>query len=307
MASSTLGNAIPKIIACTFVTAIATFGVFILAIMPKVHAAGVEWPFMILTGIFGAFLIAAGLYTLYALTWQDTRNDRIAARYPDQPWMLNSQWADGKLVDRPIGRIVFHLVFMIGWVSGISLVLTRNWPQVSFALRYQASAWLLAAFFALLTAAVFNLLFQSVAQGWRVGSAMLTLDTIPGRLGGTFAARFNCRLSPDAPKRLTATLTCDRRAAHDRTLWRPDDKTHMLWWQEIEITPRRSKGRLVAEVHFDVPDDLPESGIQANLDDIVWMLRVDTGSRTKGALNFQWEVPVFATDRTTRESRRATS
>lgn len=307
MAISTLEISIPKIIACTFVAGIAAFGAFILSLLPTLRVAGVEWPFQILTGIFGAFLIAAGVCTLYALTWQETRTDRIAARYPDQPWMLNPQWASGTLVDRPIGRILFHLVFMIGWVCAITLVVSRNWSQISFALQHQASAWLLAAFFALLTATVFNLLFQSGAQGWRIGSAMLVLNTIPGRVGGAFEAHFTCRLPPDAPKRLTATLTCDCRTARTPPFAHRVDKDHMLWWQENEITPRRSKGRLVADVQFDVPDDLPESGIQANLDDIVWMLRIDTGSRTKAPLNFQWEVPVFATDRAARESRRATS
>lgn len=288
---------IPKLIACAFLTAIAAFGAFILFLVPKLRAAGVEWPFQIMTVIFGLFLIAASLSTFYALTWQEAQGARIAARYPDQPWMLDPQWAAGKLVERPIGRIVFHLVFMVGWVSGIAFVLARNWSQVSFALRHQWSAWAMAVFFALLTLAVFNLLIQSVVQGWRVGSAMLVLDTLPGRLGGTFEAQFSSRLPPDAPKRLKATLTCNRTPARGPRYMEFNDQTRMLWWQEVEITPRRSKGRLVADVHFAVPDDLPESGVQANLDDIVWMLRIDTGGGSGQPMNFQWAVPVFAADR----------
>lgn len=303
MASSTAGISIPKIISCSFVTAIAALGTIVLTYVPTFSAAGLEWPFVLLTALGGLFLVTAGLYTLYTLTWQDVRNQRIAARYPDQPWMLNPQWAAGRLVDRPLGRIIVLIVFVIGWVGGISIILTHNWPKVVHALQHQWHSWLLLAFFALLTVTVFNLLFQSVRQGWTIGSAMLTLGTIPGRLGGAFEAQLNCRLPQDVPKKLTATLTCYRWAARDPTILRPVDKNRMLWWKEIEVPARRAKGRLLTDVHFDVPDDLPESGTQPNLDDIVWMLRIDTGSRTKEPLNFQWEVPIFATDRAAYASR----
>jgi len=280
----------------------ALFGLLMLLNLGNIQQQGVHPVMVGLVLVFGAFLLSVSLHRLYIMHFASKvdafRNSAMAARYPGQPWMLDPAWAKGRMVDTQIGRVVFLALFCVFWCGGIGFVVSQNFAEISTTLRAEPLHWLAAGFFALMTACALNVFLKMTRSWLRVGAGALVMDTLPGRIGGSFKARVETRLKAKPRASLQVDLTCKRKWHADRTASRPtrapDEET--LWWDMIKVTPaqmRKTKAGLVVPFEFALPADLPESGAEDYSSDIMWTVRITSVDGGDEFILYEWTVPVF--------------
>ncbi|MDB5588073.1 MAG: hypothetical protein JWP26_3043 [Devosia sp.] len=293
----------PAIAANGLLTAAMVFGVILLIGAVNMLKAGE--PPLAIAAVAAAAMFSGGFgaYRLYLLHLSDqvtaAREAAIAARYPDQPWMLNPTWAKGRLVDSQIGRIVFLWLFCAGWCGGIVIILVQRKDAVIAALSSwdRWGNWALGAFFILMTLMALNLAVKRTRLWLRMGGGVLVIDPLPGRLGGQFKARLETRLRKPPTVPIRIELTCTRRGY--RRDGRPGNTEEQVWSAVEMVEPaklRRAPAGVVVPVAFGLPAELPQTGSEAGATDIVWTLRIATAAKT-GAMRHSWPVPVYRASR----------
>jgi hypothetical protein len=97
----------------------------------------------LITAFVGSVALAVGIgffYVTYfkAPIWA-AREERIKARHPGQPWMLNSAWAQRKVVHSNAGAALFLWVWVAGWWGAIIFIWSVNRDKILAAAS--ASYW----------------------------------------------------------------------------------------------------------------------------------------------------------------------
>jgi hypothetical protein len=246
----------------------------------------------------GLFVGVAGVGLLYHLhvkaPLQAARNAELKKQFPDQPWMLNPQWAKGHIDDPQIGRVIFMIVFIIGWIGGIAFIGVVNFDQIMLELQASPSAWITAAFFTSITAGVVNVAMKVTLSWATVGNGILRLETLPGSIGGRFAAKLETRLRHRPAQGLQVDLVCLRLASRVANTSRDYD-AEPIWSQTSLASPKqmRKAGQgLTIPISLQIADDLPESGSENRDGCVEWRLRVSSIGGDQPVL-FEWPVPIY--------------
>ena len=270
------------------------FGLVLLVGAINFARAGGHPGFVTIVVLCACFVGGAGLALLYRTHFMAriiaAREAAIVERYPGQPWMLNPDWASGQINDPQFGRVIFLVIFIVGWVGGIAFVGFVNFNKILPELQASPGAWVAAAFFALITIMAINMAIKFASSWLRIGNGLLRLETLPGRIGGQFKAKLETRLRHRPASGLEADLTCLRRLpATGRRPAQNEEET--LWWQRVTIPAaqmRLTRQGMVISVVFEIDDDLPESG-----ETVDWKLRISSGGGAEQFLLFEWVVPIY--------------
>ncbi|HUS98073.1 MAG TPA: hypothetical protein VMX97_15205, partial [Hyphomicrobiaceae bacterium] len=238
------------------------------------------------------------IYYVKAPMWLAREAD-LKARFPDQPWMLNPDWAKRKLIHSEIGSVVFLWIVVAGWWGVLGLIGTARYRQILLAF---SQSWWNAGFAALFVAAGFAAfaLALMITRNWlRFGRSELTIETLPGHLGQTFHGLLNAKLPPETND-LTVELICE--ASCWVTTRGGDGQVRRRVITELgrvhRIIPVESRQRRnirsVVPISIDLPADLPECQEEdGNNQNIRWRLEVSCSDRQSRQPHCAFEIPVF--------------
>lgn len=254
-----------------------------------------RWGMLAFMGVFaGAFgLVGYGLMFVAVYGSRLVKEtDRLEEARPEEPWMWDADWTDGRITAGSRGAMIGALVFTILW----NLV---SAPLIFLVPREVADGNLIA-----LVGAIFPLIGLGLAwwavyatlQWRKFGNSELEMYANPGVLGGLLQGRIhtNIRKRPDAPFHLA--LSCIRK----ETRGSGDDRrtTERTLWQD---TARVPAGALLSgprgvsvPVRFAIPYDAgPQTDTKAS-DPVEW--RLEVAAALPGIdYGTHFSVPVFRT------------
>lgn len=226
------------------------------------------------------------------------QENRLRALYPDQPWMMRDDWRARRVVHTNIGAMVFMWIWVAGWWSGIALIgrvnydkivqeIQNSWGNIFFVIIF-VGAGILGLVFAI----------KLTRAHLRFGNTSLTIDTLPGYLGERFRGTVSAGLPKLPLEPLSAELVCQllterRRRVSGKT--ETSIETTDLWKTTVRISPAKlvpAGSRVQIPVSIDLPDDQPETEMQAGLG-ICWTLHLSTSGRQDPAFSCSFPVPVY--------------
>jgi hypothetical protein len=186
-----------------------------------------DLPTSCLTFGLGAGLACAGLWHLYIVFVVEpahkARKEELLRQHPHEPWLLDTNWAQRKVVDRSsLQASIFLWAWAIGWWVFCGFLWNFDAERMYAAAQ---NSWLEAGLLLLLVA--IGVLGIAAAIGatlkWvRYGQSTLQIDTLPGCLGNRFrgvvVARVPTEFSLEAEiacERVTVVWTRSREQAYD--------------------------------------------------------------------------------------------
>lgn len=210
--------------------------------------------------------------------------EKSFAENPDQPWLAEPRWKDGRI--RMEERGLFR------WTGFVMLLLVFTIIPLSISMQWEATGtlcWL---------AGILGVLF--VFNGWRdtkYYSGELKLGTLPGVIGGPLIAAFTTNQRFPENTVFEATLLCDRHVPGE------DDepsRRERVWSDTIQIGKQlasQSTTITAVPLSFSIPFHCPPStllpGTADKDQDIRWTLSIGTQSGWSRPSSFL--VPVFRT------------
>jgi hypothetical protein len=245
--------------------------------------------------VFG--LLFAGLPVALLLAARRARQgpsgeEERRARHPDEPWLWNEAWADGRIRCGNRSGMIVGWVFALVW-NGFS------WPLLSVLPRELERNPTAALFGLLFPVAGIGLLVWAVRATlrWRrFGASTFELAHVPGVLGGELAGTLHVGDGLLGARELEARLACIRRYVSGSGKNR---STHedVLWTEEGRLAGSglvRGLHGLALPVRIAIPFDCrPSDPLESN-DRILW--RLELRAELPGVdYHAQFEVPVFET------------
>ncbi len=257
----------------------------------------------LITAFVGSVALAVGIgffYVTYfkAPIWA-AREERIKARHPGQPWMLNSDWAQRKVVHSSAGAALFLWVWVAGWWGAIIFIWSVNRDKILAAAA--ASYWeaALGLLFPLGGLIGLALACQLTRSWWRYGRSELHIDTLPGWIGDVFRAGVVTNL-PAAPKKpVTVKLICEevtwvtRGHGEDR---RTERKTERVWETSTEVLPSQlivTKGGVGIPIAVAIEPGVPATERDERGNGIEWTLEVELVPDDAPMYSSSFEVPIY--------------
>lgn len=244
--------------------------------------------------LFGLVFSGVGFGLMTLAIWMRKKSKRTAAlqaRFPDQPWMLRPDWADGKIkssaLAQPLILLVMGLMFCV--IGGVSTVFAL--PDVWQKHNYAALVVLLFPLAGIVMLAAF-------VVGWRsqkrFGKCFFEPAQIPTPLGGVLEGMIQTGKPLTLEHELNLKFSCVRRvttgsgkssSTNEYVLWH-DEKAY----SEQAALPQTGAGTGIP-VHFKLPADQPECYSRAN-ESVLW--RLEAKSKLRGPdFRAAFEVPVF--------------
>lgn len=221
------------------------------------------------------------------------RKQSLAAEHPDEPWLCNPDWADGKVKSSSnmatIGLILFTIVWnVISWPVGLLFVnqaIGKAHPLEWLALIFPAVGVIL-----LIATAV------SVSRLRKYGRSMFEMASVPGVIGGQLAGviRVSKKVQPEGGFHITlgciqktVTGSGDSQSTHETILWQEE--------QTIARELRQADPeRTAIPVLFQIPFDCHATDDANANDQTIW--RLEAKAKTPG-LDYAaaFDLPVFKT------------
>jgi hypothetical protein len=160
----------------------------------------------------------------------------------------NKAWAKRELVCEPrIGGPIFVLVYLVIGIPGIAIIAVvlrdvlrapdEQWPTL-VNLVIGVAAWM--TFLAFVTSLWW--------RGYRYGSSVCRLITMPGAVGGWFKADIECRLPPGDTDTVIVRLINLKVSPQNIGM-------KQLWHMDQKLTVPSSKARRIVPVRMQVPRD----------------------------------------------------
>lgn len=247
------------------------------------------------------FCIIGGVGLLWPSLFLLRRFYRVlAGKTPDPPGAkpADAEWRAGRLFDSPVGKIALILLVLAAFAGTITFLSIVNAHKIAYGIKHNGIPWLFVGFMGLMFATLINWLIGLTAAWFRYGKGELRLVEGPGRIGGTFEARFIVHGKKRLRERLRAEVTCHRSDFRHRRANVESHTADLLFWDEIEIDPAqalRTGANNGLPIIFRIPADLPPSGTDERTRYTEWMVQITSLPGAKSFVQFQWVVPVFET------------
>jgi hypothetical protein len=219
------------------------------------------------------------------------RVEELRARYPEQPWMWNEEWASRRVGDSNRTHTTMLWLFALLWNA-------VSWPVILVLpkeLKHGNYTVLVAAIFPVAGVILIGGAIRATMRSRRFRRSALVLDDVPVPLRGTLRGRVEVPYEPLAEAssiavRLTAL-----------TWVRSGKSTYpsVVCKEEVQI-PRgmvsRMRDGVAIPIAVDVPSDGQETHSEGN-SQLQWRLTVD--AELPGVdYNASFDVPVFRTGST---------
>jgi hypothetical protein len=293
-----------NVLVCLFCLPFLGFGLFAVNEGLNLLAAG-DTKQAVPALIFGVVFTLVPLALLLALRRGRRALARAStrrARHPDEPWLWNEAWADGRIHCSNRSSLVVAWVFAVCW-NAIS------WPlayQVPGELERGNPAVWLALLFPLIGLGMLVWALRATLRWRRFGSSVFEMTTHPGVLGGELSGRLRAGDGLFEAREFGLRLSCIRRYVTGSGKSR---STHedVLWTEDATLSPRaltRGPSGVELPLGFALPYDCrPSDPVESN-DRILWRLevRADVPGVDYAA---RFELPVFVTSESAPRRTRA--
>jgi len=254
------------------------------------NETGAEW--FVGLGV-GALFVAVGLGIIVFSRWAmrvHAAEERLEARYPDEPWRWRKEWTDGRIPSGSKTELIFAWVFAIFWNAVSSPALILGWEEL---LRKERMVLALAALFPLVGLGLLWWAVKCSLRHAKFGTSELRLRSTPGVIGGRLEGDVYCSVSRIPRTGVEVALTCVRKIPSS------DSTRERLVWEAEKTVPAGSIGRdsrgMRIPVEFVIPSDREASKRSiGNETGVEWRLNVHA---EVDGIDFaaQFEVPVFRT------------
>ncbi len=221
------------------------------------------------------------------------------ARHPDEPWLWNEAWSEGRLRDSARASMRYAWLFAIAWAA-ISTPIAFLAPR-EFIEKGEHGA-VIALLFPAVGIGLLAWALHATLRWRRFGESVFEMLRVPGVLGGELAGTLQVGEELSASQAITARLSCIRRYVSGSGRSR---STHedIRWSDEQQLPPTalaRGPFGHALNLCFALPYDASPSDPVASDDYILWRLEVAT--RMPGVdYRARFEVPVFETADSQRE------
>lgn len=238
----------------------------------------------------GLVFSGIGFLLMFAGIWAQRkvrRDAAIKARFPDKPWMVRQDWADGKIKAVYSAPIWFFLLW-----SFVALACSAPaFGQISREWQKGNPAILVALIFPVVACILLACSFRQWQARRRLGVCFFELAQTPAPIGGILEGMIQTAKPIKLEHDLYLKCSCVRRQragkeTFENTLWQ-EEKIYMAGAD----LPQPEPGRGAIPVHFKLPADQPETYTEG--DDIVfWRLDAKTKMRGSG-FHVAFDLPVF--------------
>jgi hypothetical protein len=246
--------------------------------------------------LFGALFVCVGV----GIAVLARRGRRLAkqleerkARHPDEPWLWNEAWSEGRLRYSARASMRYAWLFAIAW-NAISLPIAFLAPGEFIEKGNHAAA--IAVLFPAVGIGLLVWAVHATLRWRRFGESVFEMLRVPGVLGGELAGTLQVGGELSATEAITARLSCIRRYVSGSGKNR---STHEdIRWSDEQRLPATALSRgpfgHALNLCFALPYDANPSDPVASDDYILWRLEVTT--RMPGIdYRARFEVPVFQT------------
>ena len=241
--------------------------------------------FVVLFGGAGFGLMAAGVYGAK----KQKREQALAAQHPNEPWLQNEDWADGRIRSSTKAAFIGAAIFAGVW-NVISM------PVVIFA-RDQIfdpanRVALIALVFPVVGVGLAVWAARSFARWRKFGESVLELSTVPGVIGGPLEGtiRTSTEVRPESGFDVTLssihhyrTGSGKNRSSHEKVLWQKSYRVGL---------DRSTQGIPIA---FHIPYECEPTDGDDSDNRHLW--KVEISAAVLGVdYHAEFEVPVFRTE-----------
>jgi hypothetical protein len=232
----------------------------------------------------GALIILLGVWNFRL----SRREKEAQAAHPNEPWLWNRAWADGVIDDAS------NTALIGSWVLTV-IINTIAWPAGVAGLqqaKHDSRAYLLLLFPAVGLALLATAMHFTLRR-MKFGRSMLVLETMPGCIGGWFAATIETR-RPIAAEALRLELRNIQRVTSGSGKSKHTHET--VLWEDQQVLagrlPSSSRGGSSVPVAFEIPARCKSTGKPKDDTEIVWRLRAHAAMEGTDYLA-EFVVPVF--------------
>lgn len=246
---------------------------------------GLYMVFVVLFGGAGFGLIAAGLYG----SRKAKRDEEREAAYPDEPWLQNEDWADGRIRSSTRATFITAAVFAGVWnlISMPVLVFAHDEifdPDNRIAL--------VALVFPVIGVGLLVWVARSLIRWRKFGESTFAMQTIPGVIGGPLEGtiRTSVDIRPETGFDVTLSSIHRYRSGSGK-----NRSTHeeVLWQKSYRVALDRSGAGI--PVAFQVPYECEATDDGDSDNQRIWKL--DVKADVSGVdYDVEFEVPVFRTE-----------
>ena len=244
--------------------------------------------------VLGVLFTMVGLGIIAAAIHSRSDRQRVAAlrvRHPDSPWMWNPEWASGQI------RGSAKTVMIVAWCAALFWNAIA-WPVLPSILEQAAQkplAWL-GLVFPVVGIGIVGWAGLATLRARRFGTGTLTLETLPGVIGGRFAASVETGKPLPRDAAVVARLACVQRTTTGSGKSRSTHES-TLWQHETDLAP----GQLLPGMRgtriplaFEIPAHCHPTDERFPNQSVHW--RVELRADLPGADYVStFEVPVFRT------------
>ena len=241
--------------------------------------------FVVLFGGAGVGLMAAGVYGARKLE----REQALAAQHPDEPWLQNEHWADGRIPSSTKAAVIASAIFAGVW-NLISM------PVIIFA-RDQIfdpdnRVALVALVFPVVGIGLAVWAVKSFARWLKFGESILELSTVPGVIGGPLAGtiRTSSAIRPESGFDVTLSSVHRYRSGSGKNR---STREKVLWQKSYRVGLDRSGAGI--PIAFHVPYECEPTDVSDSDNRHLWKLEVEADVAGVD-YHAEFEVPVFRTE-----------
>ncbi len=231
----------------------AGMGSFFLAMMllGKMEDEGDVWVGYVVSSVFIA--VGLGIAGGGIIGWKKSKTNAIlAAQHPDDPWVLNKQWASGRIKDSNAAGAMGMLFFALFW-NAISWTITiaffREGKQEEEAAMYFVLLFPFVGIFIAWSA------LHALLKWFKFGSSVFEMAEVPGVIGGQLGGIIRAKAGVRPREGIKLALQCifkkvtgsgKNQRTHEETLW---EKEQLVPQSDLQASGMHS----LIPVFFDIP------------------------------------------------------
>lgn len=278
-----------------------------LANIPRLHA---EEGFPLIPALLSAeaMLFAIGLcaYGLYALLLRQPLRRMRLERSPrpgqdELPWAHNAQWMQRRVIHTAVGAALFLWFFALNW-----------WAVLMFAVQDRGArlieeplpVQLLCAVLVLIGIITLWVAIRKTIQWFTSGRSVLEIETLPGRPGGLFRGTIRIGFKPKGRKPVVADLIGFTRHWNEQT-YLPHEEERRVggvrdatpFLEEEQKIPRErlrvSGSGTAIPVQFEIPRDVPSSGLVDRGIEVIWKIRLRATTPNDADFQAEFKIPIY--------------
>lgn len=256
----------------------------------------IRWKKLSIKSGMGLVFLIIGLALHFFIRYESRQIQKqslLEQKHPDEPWLWQPEWYDGKIPGH--NRLVLYFVLAITFFWNVLSLTTLNfiWRGLSKG-NIEAYAIALFPLIGLL------LIVWSIKrwQSWRqFGQSCLHIDTRQNKMGHTIKAVLSIPARFNVEGDANIELKCMQKGKGERHLQSlQKEKGQFILYSSMHQIPkhlfRQYAEKTRVDLHIELPKDLPETSVKYAFPHIRWQINVQFNS-DRGQYQNSFIIPVF--------------